>query len=338
MKFYSSFPFIEHITASYPDHLGSMMLVYQANGCERDYLVDEVKGCFSTCAIKQFYIGRGDGQKAMEELLAYDLFTEKSLIIVNEIEQWKKEELYAFAENLKKVSTGSSIWVLLVGSDEKGHKDFYTNYHDVCVALDLTREKPWDRDKRLLAWSMKEPTKYGKSFSSVVAQKILERAKGDFSFVASEVKRLCSSVGERGLITLDDLHKWGSRLASELSWDFAQKLVCEDAMGASHVFSKSTISSSFITQVRYFLHIGLALSSETSDAADNSVLTSINKFSDQKKRLFTNVANKRGKAFFVQALKRLAEAEASIRKGSKEKEELETFCIHLEKEKLHGRA
>jgi DNA polymerase III subunit delta len=333
MKFYSSFPFIEHISASYPDHLAPMMFISHEEDSERAYIADEVKIFFDECSIKSFFISRGEEKALLEEVLGYDLFAEKTLVVVHDVEQWDAKQLETFANHVKAAALSGGMWVLLLSKSSKGHSRFYTQFENECACLDLSQEKPWDRDKRVLAWCMKEPTKYGKKYSSMVANAIVSRSKGDFSFIQSEVKRLCSAIGSRETITADDLGRLGSHLPSALSWDFAKKLVYEESMGASQVLSRSEVDRQLMTQVRYFLHIGLSLT--TSDA-HSDVQKAIQRFSDKKKRYFKEKATQRGKAYFLTGLRRLAQIEAQVRKGGNEKELLETFCIHLEKEKHHG--
>lgn len=310
-----------------------MMLITHEEDSERTYIANEVKTFFEQCSIKSFFISRGEEKALLEEVLGYDLFAEKTLVVVHDIELWDSKQLETFANHVKAAALSGGLWVLLLSKGDKGRHHFYSQFENECAFLDLSQEKPWDRDKRVLAWCMKEPTKYGKKYSSMVANAIVSRAKGDVSFIQSEVKRLCSATGSREIITADDLGRLGSHLPSVLSWDFAKKLVYEEAMGASQVLSRSEVDRQLITQVRYFLHIGLSLT--TSD--DHSdVQRAIQRFSDKKKRYFKERATKQGKAYFLTGLRRLAEVEAQVRKGGNEKELLETFCIHLEKEKHHG--
>ncbi len=313
-----------------------MWLVCHDQPQEREYILDRIKAFFSHHSIKKFSIQQGQGQLALDELLSFDLFSEKSLVVIEEADKWDKKGLEALSSAFAALGEHSLVEVILVANQSKGIEPFYKANDASCVCLDLSREKPWDKDKRLAAWCQEIAKREGKTLYLEVANRILERARGDLGLIESELKAVIDLIGDRALITMQDVQKTGAALPVELSWDFAKKLVYEEAIGASHVFHRGVADTSFASQVRYFLHIGLALCSKGSTKTTSSVTMAINKFSDQKKRHFMQMAQKRGRPFFDKGLKLLAQTEQLIRLGGKEKALLETFCIQLEKEKLRG--
>lgn len=336
MKFYSATSFLEHLGAAANTNAASLWLICHDEAQERGYILNRIKDFFLHHEVKLFSIKQGQGQLAIDELLSFDLFAEKSLVVVEEVDKWDKKGLEALAGAFEALGESSPVEIVLVASQAKGIEPFYKAHDAHCVCLDLSKEKPWDKDKRLAIWCQEIAKRQGKTLYLEVANRILERARGDLGLVESELKAVVDLIGDRAVITMQDVQKTGSALPVELSWDFAKKLVYEEAIGASRVFHRGVADNSFASQVRYFLHIGLALCSKGSTKTTSSVMMAINKFSDQKKRNFMQMAQRRGRPFFDKGLKLLAQTEQLIRLGGKEKALLETFCIQLEKEKLRG--
>ena len=102
--------------------------------------------------------------------LAPDLFGSKPVVLVDEVEKFEKKEMQILADHFPTQS------YLLLGARKK--VPLASAVEKEGIVLDLSEEKPWDRDKRIAEQLVEKVQKAGKRIASDVLPLLLEQVGG----------------------------------------------------------------------------------------------------------------------------------------------------------------
>lgn len=166
----------------------------------------------------------------------------------NEFSKKEKELLEGF------ITKPSEFAFLVIGTSSlKDFTSVSSSAKNEVVVLDLTQEKPWDRQKRLQQWLTERCLREGKKISQAVATELLDACGPDIMLIEQELLKLIVFVGERPIISSDDIKKVGINYVLPSGWHMAEALVWE---GRSPIKDPSFDLSDLLPllgQVRYHL-------------------------------------------------------------------------------------
>lgn len=185
------------------------------------------------------------------------LFTTERFVVIEDVDKWKKVDLDRLTKDLKLV--GKGLTVLLLG--EAIPSALFQAVEKNIVALDLSTEKPWDRKRRISEEVLKIAKAHGKMIPIDVVESLLNRVGEDFAQLKNEVEKLCTFVGTRGQITQIDVESITSASREESLWNVAEALVFGGKFEKPQFKDIAEVFGVF-GQIRYYLNIGLDLSSQ----------------------------------------------------------------------------
>lgn len=188
---------------------------------------------------------------ALELLETKGLFG-PSVVFFDGVDKLKKGDLEALT---KFVARPSPFAYLVLGSG-KSCEPLYLAGKKEMVALDLSQEKPWEREKRLLSWLVGEAKKQQKQLSPDAASYLLQSVGPDRAFLEQELNKLLCYAADRTDITLKDIKAIGSSERSETVWQIAEALVWRGA----RIPDEFSADFGLISQVRMHLQVGAELS------------------------------------------------------------------------------
>ena len=149
------------------------------------------------------------------------------------------------------------------------------DYSTVCnlaknqlVVLDLSQEKPWDRQRRLQGWLIEKALEEGKKMSASVAEEMLTACGLDILLLEQELSKVICYVGDRSQLVSEDLVQLGIQHKLPTGWQMAESLLWE---GRAVIKDPSFSLSDFLPllgQVRYHLHLARQLSALLLEGAD----------------------------------------------------------------------
>lgn len=187
-------------------------------------------------------------------------------------------------------------------------------YKEEMSLLDVSGEKPWDRDRRVQEWVKARVRKEGKEMASDAIAELMALLGTDFATLDQELKKLATYVGIKKLIDLRDVEAiCGSRDLST-GWQLAETLIWKGPVGLQEKMRDLAFVFPFLGQLRYHLQLGAQLAEVLEKKMDPAAyLPSIR---PQNITKFAPIAKKRGLSFFLQGLLNLYELEFAAKSSS----------------------
>lgn len=155
------------------------------------------------------------------ELLETKSLFGTALLVFDGVDKLKKGELEALTKYLERPSPFA---YLILGSGKSSEALYHAGKKEM-VLLDLSLEKPWEREKRLLGWLVAESRKNQKNLTPEAANYLLQSVGPDRAFLEQELNKLFCYAGERAEIGLKDIRAIGSSDRTETVWQVAEALV-----------------------------------------------------------------------------------------------------------------
>jgi DNA polymerase-3 subunit delta len=161
-------------------------------------------------------------REIFDALLSPSLFGGEVVVLLDECEALRKKEVEKLSEFLEK---GSLSGYLLLGA--RGKTPLSKIVEKMGILLDMTEEKPWDRDKRLAETLADMAKLEGKWLSSEAIPLLIESVGHDISILSQELKKLVCYVGDRPTIERSDIFRLCGANTLETPWQIAEEIVWE---------------------------------------------------------------------------------------------------------------
>jgi DNA polymerase-3 subunit delta len=209
--------FEKHLAASAPHQLCRIYLIQSADDFERKRSLDAVltyvspPGSFPV----RFYGGDATVQSVIEALDSPCLFSMQSTVVVDDADKKLLDEL---APHFKEPRAG----YLLIGSRQKASAR-WVEMHG--VVLDLTEEKPWEKDKRWIEELHGKAKAADKRLSPDAALWMIERMERDAAVLASEMDKLLCYCAQKPVIERADVEQICSASRTHTLWQIADDFV-----------------------------------------------------------------------------------------------------------------
>ena len=176
------------------------------------------------------------------------------------------------------------------------------------VGLDLSHEKPWEREKRILASLKQQAANVGKNISPDVLLKLITRVGSDWQLLERELEKLVAFVGSRHEILIADLESISSESKEQSSWQLSEEMV----WGKTIPYFPSMETSqalALIGALRFQIQLGWQLCSSPLDAPP----LHIKPYQAQK---YGKLAHAKTLAYFENAIMSLFEVEKLLKSTS----------------------
>lgn len=250
MKYQSVEAFKKHLQEAYPEHLSSVYMVLGMSPEERKKITAAITFLLKKKVPKTLFFSQGAGEASLERLLeplnTRPLFGEEVIVILEGIEDLKKEENEKL---LKMIENPPSFGSLILCGNSFSH---YQKAKKNVVVCDLTEEKPWEKEKRLKSWAALQAKEAGKQFDPEALESLFERVGSDFAALQKEIEKLICYVGERPLLRLKDVQDITCLKLATAGWQLAEKMIWEPSTGKEEIGDYFAL----IGQLRYHLQVG----------------------------------------------------------------------------------
>lgn len=258
MKYQSVASFDKHLREAFPDHLSRIYMVATACDFERKKMIEKVTALLcrkdSQAQIANYDASVTSIEAVLEQLNTKTLFGGYSIVVFDVVEKLKKADAEKLAEYLFSPSHDS---FLVLGAN-KALAELYQKGKKEMVVLDLSEEKPWERQRRLNEWLFEEAKTAEKHLSSEAAAYIFEHIGFDMPSLHQELVKLICYVGARPSIQLHDAKAICSSRYTQTGWQLADGLIW-----GKEVISEGKNVDPFllIGQLRYQLQMGCQITS-----------------------------------------------------------------------------
>ncbi|MBX7065698.1 MAG: hypothetical protein K1X28_00565 [Parachlamydiales bacterium] len=248
MRYENLKSFQKHLSSAAPHNLCRQYLVAIADDFERTQAIDQILSYFNTpptrlSADKNSLLDCIDAMQSMSLL-------GETIAVIDEVEKFSKKELQTFTDHL----AGSAGFVF-IGVRSK-QANLFATVEKEGVVLDLLGEKPWDKEKRLAASLSDRAKNAGKHLNPDVPNLLLERLGPEPALLESEIDKLICYVGERPVISREDVLSISPLSKESTLWQQAEEVVWE---GGEFSLVDATGFHGLVPALRSQLHIGLCL-------------------------------------------------------------------------------
>lgn len=254
MRYTQMEAFYKHLKGSAPHHLCRIYLICCSDPYERKAALDRVlsylKGPDSL--VSHFCAGDAPFGKVLDALNSPKLFGGDPLVVVDEVDKKLHDALSPwFVEPLE-------YGYLFMTSKTRVNHSFAEKHG---VVLDLTQEKPWEREKRWITTLHEMAQNAGKKINQDAAQLLLERLDSDAALVSNEMYKLLCYSADRSVVSRADVEEV-CRVSKNYSlWHVADELIWEKNFRASAAdLSDSSFFYGLLAALRQQLQIGLRMS------------------------------------------------------------------------------
>jgi len=315
MRYQSLKAFEKHLADSSPRHLCKCYLIQVADSGERAKVMSLL---LRYCLAPEGQLLRMEGDEAnlpqlFDALQSRSLFGGETVVVLDLCDKLGKKEAEGLGEFLEKGSLAGS---LMLGAS--GKTVLAKAVEKLGVILDLSEEKPWDRDKRIGEGLQARAQSAGKRLGVGVVPLLFERLGNEVVLLDSEIDKLICYTGERLMIECADVLQISSASKMYSLWQMAEDLVWgEGTMVESEAFH------GLIPSVRAQLQLGLKLA--TFLAEGTAIQCGAPHFPKMWPKLLEKrkeQAAQKGMVFFQRGLDLLFKVELLSRTGSSQVEAL----------------
>ncbi len=291
MKFSSWIPFEKHLKAT----LDPIVIIVVPCEYERRKYIDQVKALISASVVS--LNDDVSVEQIKHELLSPNLWSGRTLVIVDGADKIKNTVILADHA----LPQGS--YLILAAPSFKSLSPLYQKGKKEIIVLDLSEEKPWEKERRLQQWLQ------GKT-SKEVAVYLLQHLGADAATLEQELNKLLCYVGEKNQITLDDVKAICGSRDLVTGWQLAEKLIWEKPVSLGHKSNDLGFIFPFIGQLRYHLQLGCQLA-ELQPAEAKQQFPHLRQFDK-----FSQIAKARKASFFARGLQALYDLEFASKSSS----------------------
>jgi DNA polymerase-3 subunit delta len=319
LKYQNSASFLKHLKDAFPDHLSLLYLIAISEEAERKKIVREIislkKKKDPACEVIMLDGNILTGEKLREEAMMAPLWSQSRILVIDSIDKMKKSVQEVLISSFTHRLRGFSF--LLGASSLKGLTDVLEKEKKELVVLDLSAEKPWDRQTRLKEWIVELAKNEKKTFGTSALSALFDRIGYQYASLEQEMNKLISYVGDKNLIEVKDVEAICCNLTSSSLWQFAEAMAWETETVKEPPFEDVSSLLSFIPILRSQLQIGLKIKSLLSSGSSASDLhihfPGIRPHSLEK---FLKEAQHKPAHYFIEGIKALFSFEWNLKSSS----------------------
>lgn len=259
MKFLSTTAFDKHLKEAFPDHLAPVFIMAVPDDYERRKYLDKVSYLLrkKDSAIRMVHFNGLDTslEQVREEILTPSLWGGLTAIILEAADKMKN--ISSLGDLFSRFPP--SVYLLIGVSGFKPLAEIYQKGKKEVIVLDLTDEKPWDKERRLQGWMAEYVRQQEKTLGSDVIRYLFQHLGADLATLDQELAKLVCYVGDKPRIELSDAQAICGSRDLFTGWQLAEKIVWEQAMALGNKPSDLSFVFPFIGQLRYHLQLGCRL-------------------------------------------------------------------------------
>ena len=232
MKLNSARAFEKHLEDAYPQHFSNLYLILIKEDDERYLCVKTAETALSRILSnpKMSTLIRPATKWKMGNLLGElqspGFFDAVRLLIVQEIENYSKEDLDELHEYLKKPNP--AVKLVLSSATLSRASNFYKHCEKIGVILELAEEKPWEKEKNVSEWLLHRLKQNNKTWQPEALQTLLRQIGPNKAILEQEVFKLVCYVGDRPSISREDVAAICLTQNVQNTWLFGESLLKKD--------------------------------------------------------------------------------------------------------------
>lgn len=314
MKFRQTNSFFSHCSNAFPEHLCPFYLLIIPDDYERKICMDYVKKIFEKTSVyvKKYQAEDALVGKIIQECSSLNFFSNSTLIIIDQIQ--KMNDLAKFSQNIQKMHEG---YFLIGTPSSKGVEKLEKNIEKNGVILDLSQEKPWERQERIVHHLRRVANKENITITEKALERLIQKISLDLASLEQELRKLICYAKESKKITEKEVNEAIADLTEPSVWQLAQ-FVIWDRKYPNISFVDNSVVSLFLIAIRQQLQFGWELTNLIEKNAKNIQIQAHfpkvwPKLLEQRKKQIPRFPP----SYFTQGLKDLFSLELTLRDSVK---------------------
>jgi DNA polymerase III subunit delta len=306
LKFQTGAAFEKHLKDSFPNHLAHTFLFISTCEYEKRMWTELLTKLLQGAQLTRYDATEVSPMMIQDEVRAPSLFGGKRMIYIDQID--KVKPIGPFLDLLS--HPAPDVVLIFAASSAKPVAELYQKGKKDLVAVDLSDEKPWDKERRLQQWIQDEARKEGKQLSSEVAAELVRHLGTDLATLHQELKKLITFASEKNILEKKDIEAICGAKDLTTGWQLAETLVWKGPVSLKDKMGDLGFVFPFLGQVRYHLQLG----AQIADLIERKTPDLKKHFpSVRNLEKFIPIATQRGSRFFLQGLLHLYDFELTAK-------------------------
>lgn len=306
MKFSSITAFDKHLKEAFPDHLAPIFLVITSCDYERRQNIDKITALIQKKDPSVRLVRLTGLEDPLEqvkgELLTPSLWGGLTLVIYEAVDKVKNNaalgDLFAHFPPGVHLVLGASGFKAVSALYQKGKKEI--------VVLDMSDEKPWEKERRLQEWLVHAAKLQQKTINSDVVHYLMQHLGPDLATLDQELSKLLCYVGDKPRIELEDAKAICGTRDLFTGWQLAEKIIWDRGASLGEKLSDLGFLFPFLGQLRYHLQLGFRLAELIeAKATPGDIKHHFPTLRPQQLEKFSSLAKARKSPFFSRGLQLL---------------------------------
>jgi DNA polymerase III subunit delta len=308
MKFSSLPSFETHLKKSYPNHLAPFFFIVAPSEHERKQITNQIIHLTNPAHLLRF-----NGTETTVNIVKIELLTPTF---------WGGTTVI-FYDNVDKVDNLTDLFVplpkqvyLILGAKSfKSLEDLYQKGKKEIVGLDLSNEKPWEKEKRLQTYLIQKAETLQKTLSTECLEFLIQNFSHDFATLSQEFAKLLCYVGNKEKLQLTEAKAICSSQDLLTGWQLSKTFVWKHPIQLPEGTFNLNFILPFLGQLRHQFQLGYQIS---------EIATQKKSTADIQHRFptvyhiknYVEIAKSRTVSFFSSGLQALFELEFAIKSSS----------------------
>ncbi len=239
MKYIQTRAFIKHLEGASPKQFSPIYLILTKNEYERKHALDSLLTFLLPASLNRdlclkYFDGDSLQSAALfEELGSLSFFSAQRVVVIQNADKMKKTTMELVEKYF--ASPNPAVYLVLAAAAINHNTTFYKAAEKAGVALEIAEEKPWEKEKSVMAWMMQRATENRKTMAAEACQVLLKHLGTDQTLLHNELEKLFCYVGERTSITMQDVHAICSVINTETIWQLGEAIFRRDAPAALRI-------------------------------------------------------------------------------------------------------
>jgi len=297
MVFVDFLAFDKHLKANY--QTSKVYLIFLPDSYERREVLDHIHSVYLNYEKIAFEAVEENIPKIQSEILSPSLFCSEKLIYLDDLSQLKKNSL-----TIKSMPPN----IVLVGGCSSKKHPLSKNLTDQAVILDLSKEKPWDKEKRLGSYLQTLVAKEKKRISPALVTMLFEKVGTDLALLKQQIDKLLSFAADRQEITEQDITLVVEDEKSQTAWKLGEEIVWQNKWKFSVDQVDTSLFFPLVAALRHQLQLGYQICSLLEEGVKD--------LASHFPKVYPNTLKKRiaeakafGKEYFKEGIKELYQME-----------------------------
>lgn len=234
MRYDNHQAYAKHVQSAGKQHLAPVYLIVSKNRRDITEAVDLIKKVTEGADVITF---NGDGLKMnalLDEVQTISAFSPKRVVILQNVDKLKKPALLTLTTYFSQ--TNPQVHLILTASAVDKRTGFYKTAEMSGVILDIPEEKPWMREKTVQRWLRERVYKDGKQIEPRACEALMHQIGTDQDLLMQELDKLYCYIGERPVITHQDICAISSSVNVDDIWKLGEAIFHFNVAVALEVF------------------------------------------------------------------------------------------------------